>query len=136
LIVLLALLAAAAAVPLPPEARAIYAAAGMTVNAGTVDGCTGSGAEAKASRFAVERHDLNIDGRAEAVVSEINGDCFGSSGRAFTVVGTDVGGRWHRLGGANGTSRLLPTRHLGWRDIGAVTADGVTELHWTGLGYK
>ena len=133
---LLLALPLAGAATLPAETRAIYVAAGLKVKGTAVSGCTGDGAEAKASRFVTERHDLNVDGRREAIVTEINDDCFGNSGRAFTVVGTDVGGRWHRLGGAVGTPTVLRTRHRGWVDIAAVTPDGTSELHWTGLGYK
>lgn len=128
---------AADAAPLTPkQTLAVYAAAGLTVKGTTVIGCAGDTADAKGSRFAVTQIDLNVDGRAEVIVSETNSSCFGTSGHGFTIVGQDIGGRWHRLGGGVGIATVLHTRHIGWFDIGIKAPDGPSELHWAGLQYK
>ena len=120
------------------ETVAAYAAAGYVTKGTAIAGCAAENTTSPPSRFDLQIIDLNIDGRSEAIIGETNAACYGSSGSSFTIVGKDVGGRWHRFGGTVGIAVVRPSRSLGWSDI-EVQLPGPGRprvLRWSGIGYR
>jgi hypothetical protein len=81
-------------------------------------------------RYAVAYTDLNGDGVDEAVVYfESRASC-GTGGCNMYVLASRAG-FWHRVSGHTIVRRpiqVLPTRHLGWRDLSVwVAGGGITE---------
>ena len=60
--------------------------------------------------------DLNGDGRPEAVVVDVDPQCYGGTGEAFSVIQRQGPASWTLVGAGRGRIKLLETRTNGWRD--------------------
>lgn len=60
--------------------------------------------------------DLNGDGRPEAVVTDVDPQCYGGTGEAFSVIQRQGPASWTLVGAGRGRIKVLETRTGGWRD--------------------
>jgi hypothetical protein len=132
-VALAGLAGAAAAQPIDRarEAAAMLSAAGFQVQPNQI--LNEGGHPARPRPAAV---DLNGDGRPEAVITDVDGACYGGSGEAFAVIQKQGPANWTRVGAGRGRIKLLDTRTNGWRDY---TLEGPgCQRTWTfqpGQGY-
>jgi hypothetical protein len=104
-------LALAAASPGGAERTAIFAAAGFKPTAGRYLACDGR------TPLALERRDLNGDGRAEAIVTDEGVECYGMDGTGFFLLTQSPAGRWTILHQSPGIPEFLATRFGGWPEM-------------------
>jgi hypothetical protein len=107
MLLLAALLAAA---PLPEQA-AIFTAAGFKkVRGAWRTDCDQAGADDYQPGAIDTFHDLNGDGRPEAVVTEGGSFCYGNTGTGFWLLSRQANGRWSKLYNSQGVAEFLKTR--------------------------
>ena len=93
------------------EAAAMLTAAGFKFQgAQIVNGC---GRPVQPRPTAV---DLDGDGRPEAVVTDLDPQCYGGPGEAFSVIRRQGPANWTLVGAGRGRIKVLETRTNGWRD--------------------
>ncbi len=115
------LLAAVLATSAPPaEQAAIFKAAGFAQPRGTWKSGNCDGAESESySPGSIETYrDLNGDGRAEAVVTEGGGMCYGMTGQHFWLLSKQADGSWKLMTEETAMPDFLKTKGVGgWPDI-------------------
>jgi hypothetical protein len=63
-------------------------------------------------------HDLNGDGRPEAVVTEGGTFCYGHAGTGYQLLSKQADGKWRVMSGGSGIPEFLKTKGVGgWPDI-------------------
>jgi hypothetical protein len=123
-------LALAAASPGDSGRTAIFAAAGFKPTAGRYLACDGR------TPLALERRDLNGDGRAEAIVTDEGTECYGMTGTGFVLLTQSPAGRWTILHQSAGIPEFLATRSGGWPEM-VVGGPGFCfpVLRWNGRAF-
>ena len=115
------LLAAVLATSAPPaEQAAIFKAAGFAQRRGAWKSGNCDGAESESySPGSIETYrDLNGDGRAEAVVTEGGGMCYGMTGQHFWLLSKQADGSWKLMTEETAMPDFLKTKGVGgWPDI-------------------
>lgn len=117
---MLLLLAMAVAAAPVSEQSAIFKAAGFTRH-GTAwksGNCDGMESDSYSSGAIEEYRDLNVDGRAEAVVTEGGAICYGETGTHFWLVSKQADGSWKLMFQETAMPEFLATKgNGGWPDI-------------------
>lgn len=83
-------------------------------------------------------HDLNGDGRPEALLTEGGTFCYGGTGMGFTLLSMQPDGRWRVMTRNTGIAEFLKTRGTdNWPDI-SVGGPGFCfpVMRWNGKEYK
>jgi hypothetical protein len=93
------------------EAAAMLAAAGFRIQGAQVVNSCGRAVQPRPGAV-----DLNGDGRPEAVVIDVDPQCYGGTGEAFSVIQRQGPASWTLVGAGRGRIKLLETRTGGWRD--------------------
>jgi len=94
------------------EAAAMLTAAGFRIQGDQILNSCGRPARPRPNAV-----DLDGDGRAEAIVTDVDAACYGGTGEAFWVIQKLAPFSWTRVGAGQGRVRLLDTRTNGWRDL-------------------
>ena len=118
---------AAATAPTSAERAAIFKAAGFTPTAGKYLMCDGQ------TPLGLELHDVNGDGRPEAIVLDGGLDCYGSTEAGFVLLTRSAAGKWGKLYDSPGVPTFLKTKANGWPEL-EVGGPGFCfpVLRWTG----
>jgi hypothetical protein len=93
------------------EAAAMLTAAGFQVRGNAILNSCGRPAAPRPAAI-----DFNGDGRAEAVIPDMDPACYGGTGEAFSIIQRQGPGSWTLVGAGRGRLKLLETRTNGWRD--------------------
>ncbi len=83
-------------------------------------------------------HDLNGDGRPEALITEGGSFCYGATEAGFTLLSKQADDRWRVMATSTGMAEFLKTRGAdNWPDI-SVGGPGFCfpVLRWNGKEYK
>ena len=113
------------------EAAAMLTAAGFQIRGAQIVNACGRPVQPRPAAV-----DLNGDGRAEAIIPDVDAACYGDKGEAFAIIQRQGPANWALVGKTYGRLRLLETRTNGWRDY---TLEGPgCQRTWTfqpGQGY-
>lgn len=93
------------------EAAAMLTAAGFQIRGGQIVNPCGRPSQPRPTAL-----DFNGDGRAEAVVIDVDAACYGGTGEAFSIIQRQGPANWTKVGAGYGRIRVLETRTNGWRD--------------------
>ena len=93
------------------EAAAMLTAAGFKIQGAQIVNACGRPVQPRPSAV-----DLDGDGRPEAIVTDVDPQCYGGSGEAFSVIQRQGPASWALVGAGRGRIKLLETRTNGWRD--------------------
>lgn len=100
-----------------PADRAREAAAMLTTAGFRIQGTQILNSCGRPARPRPTAVDLDGDGRAEAIVTDVDAGCYGGTGEAFWVIQKLAPFSWKAAGSGQGRVRVLETRSNGWRDL-------------------
>jgi hypothetical protein len=93
------------------EAAAMLTAAGFQIRGAQIVNACGRPVQPRPTAV-----DLNGDGKPEAVVADVDPQCYGGTGEAFSIIQRRGPANWGLVGAGRGRIKLLETRTGGWRD--------------------
>ncbi len=116
--ILLSLAAMTMAALSAADEKAAFTAAGFKFTGKQWRACGDPGTASYQPGFVQVVHDLNRDGRMEAILTENSAACFGSSGAGYWIVSQQANGSWKLITSGEGNVRVLETRGVGnWPDL-------------------
>lgn len=118
----------------PTERVAVFKAAGAVQRGGKWLLCPD---EPNPEDSSIEQlHDLNGDGRPEAVITEGGSFCYGHAYRGYAIVSKQANGSWRPIAQGSGIPNFLATKSGGWPDM-EIGGPGFCfpVQRWNGKGY-